>query len=94
VSNSNTPGVIDPTNPVTSANYRAVASLSADGQWNFTETSAYSGNNGRAAVKAKVKVNGSGDQGADPSQLVAVTDKAGAPTRDQLVPLSQTFSRW
>jgi hypothetical protein len=53
-SNSNTPGVIDPTNPVTSASYRAVASLSANGQWNFTETNAYSGNNGRAAVMAEV----------------------------------------
>jgi hypothetical protein len=53
-SNANTPGVIDPTNPVTGANYRAVASLSATGQWNFTETNAYSGNNGRAAVEAKV----------------------------------------
>jgi hypothetical protein len=53
-SNANTPGVIDPTNPVTGAYYRAVASLSANGQWNFTETNAYSGNNGRAAVMAKV----------------------------------------
>jgi hypothetical protein len=31
-----------------------VASLSADGQWTFTETNAYSGNNGRAAVEATV----------------------------------------
>jgi hypothetical protein len=54
VSNSNTPGVIDPTNPVPGAYYRAVASLSANGKWTFTETNAYSGNNGRAAVEAKV----------------------------------------
>jgi hypothetical protein len=54
VSNSNTPGVTDPTNPVPSASYRAVASLSANGQWTFTETNAYSGNNGRAATEAKV----------------------------------------
>ena len=54
VSNANTPGVIDTTNPVPGAYYRAVASLSANGQWNFTETNAYSGNNGRAAVEAKV----------------------------------------
>ena len=53
-SNANTPGVIDPTNPVPGAYYRAVASLSANGKWNFTETNAYSGNNGRAAVAAKV----------------------------------------
>ena len=54
VSNANTPGVIDPTNPVTAAYYRAVASLSENGKWTFTETNAYSGNNGRAAVEAKV----------------------------------------
>ena len=54
VSNSNTPGVIDPTNPVPGAFYRAVANLSADGRFTFTETNAYSGNNGRAAVEASV----------------------------------------
>ena len=31
-----------------------MASLSANGKWTFTETNAYSGNNGRAAVEAKV----------------------------------------
>jgi hypothetical protein len=50
VSNSNTPGVIDPTNPVPGANYRAVADMNAFGQFSFTETNAYSGNNGRAAI--------------------------------------------
>ena len=50
VSNSNTPGVIDPTNPVSSAYYRVVATLGADGRFRFTETNAYSGNNGRAAI--------------------------------------------
>jgi hypothetical protein len=54
VSNANTPGVIDPTNPVPGAYYRAVAQLSADGQFRFTETNAYSGNNGRAAITANV----------------------------------------
>ncbi len=54
VSNSNTPGAVDPTNPVTSSYYRVAASLSADGRWTFTETNAYSGNNGRAAVEANV----------------------------------------
>ncbi len=53
-SNSNTPGVIDPTNPVPGAYYRAVAQLSADGKFTFTETNAYSGNNGRAAIEANV----------------------------------------
>ncbi|WP_300613397.1 hypothetical protein [Trebonia sp.] len=54
VSNANTPGVIDPTNPVPGAYYRAVARLSADGRFTFTETNAYSGNNGRAAIEADV----------------------------------------
>jgi hypothetical protein len=54
VSNANTPGVIDPTNPVPGAYYRAVAQLSADGKFTFTETNAYSGNNGRAAIEAKI----------------------------------------
>jgi hypothetical protein len=51
VSNSNTPGVIDPTNPVTGADYRVVADLGRDGGFDsFTLTNAYSGNNGRAAI--------------------------------------------
>jgi hypothetical protein len=50
VSNSNTPGVVDPTNPVTSAYYRVVADLARDGWGSFTLTNAYSGNNGRAAI--------------------------------------------
>src|SRR5271166_5398152 len=52
VSNANTPGVIDPTNPVPGAYYRAVANLSRNGKFRFTETNAYSGNNGRAAITA------------------------------------------
>jgi hypothetical protein len=54
VSNANTPGVIDPTNPVPGAYYRAVAQLSQNGKFTFTDTNAYSGNNGRAAVEAKI----------------------------------------
>jgi hypothetical protein len=50
VSNSNTPGVIDSTNPVTGAYYRAVAQLDQNGKFQFTETNAYNGNNGRAAI--------------------------------------------
>ncbi len=52
VSNSNTPGVIDPTNPVPGAYYRAVAQLSGNARFQFTETNAYSGDNGRAAITA------------------------------------------
>ncbi|WP_353067166.1 hypothetical protein RBB77_10370 [Tunturibacter psychrotolerans] len=49
-SNSNTPGAIDPTNPVGINFYRAVATVSRNGKFTFTETNAYSGNNGRAAI--------------------------------------------
>ena len=50
VSNSNTPGVIDPSNPVPGAYPRVVAQLDSKGKFRFTETNAYSGNNGRAAI--------------------------------------------
>ena len=52
VSNSNTPGVVDPTNPVPGTDYRAVAQVDDHGRFRFTETNAYSGNNGRAAILA------------------------------------------
>ena len=52
VSNSNTPGVIDPTNPVSSQYFRAVAEVDANGHIQITDGNAYSGNNGRAAAKA------------------------------------------
>ncbi|HEY6307336.1 MAG TPA: hypothetical protein VI488_12855 [Candidatus Angelobacter sp.] len=52
VSNSNTPGVVDPTNPVVSQYFRAVAEVDADGHIRITDGNAYSGNNGRAAFKA------------------------------------------
>jgi hypothetical protein len=50
ISNSNTPGIVDPTNPVGISAYRAVAQVDRDGVFQFTETKAYSGNNGRAAI--------------------------------------------
>jgi hypothetical protein len=62
VSNSNTPGVCDPTNPIITsytgnpalptAYYRAVAEVDADGHLSITDGNAYSGDNGRAAKKA------------------------------------------
>jgi hypothetical protein len=55
VSNSNTPAVIDPTNPVGESYYRAVATVDKHGNFTFTETNAYSGNNGRAAVLNNAK---------------------------------------
>lgn len=50
VSNSNTPGAGDPTNPVGEDFYRAVAAVGATGTFHFTETTAYSGNNGRSSI--------------------------------------------
>jgi hypothetical protein len=50
VSNSNTPAAPDITNPVGESFLRAVAQVDAWGRFHFTETNAYSGNNGRAAI--------------------------------------------
>jgi len=50
VSNSNTAGAIDPTNPDGQNFYRAVATVDSKGRFDFTETNAYSGDNGRAAI--------------------------------------------
>ena len=49
-SNANTAGAVDPTNPVGENVFRAVAQVDAKGKFKFTETNAYSGNNGRAAI--------------------------------------------
>ncbi len=61
VSASNTPGVCDPTNAVITAYhsdsivptayYRAVVEVDGDGHIDFTPGNAYSGDNGRAAIK-------------------------------------------
>jgi hypothetical protein len=51
VSNSNTPDVVDPTNPVTASYFRVVATVDQNGHFRFTKSNAYSGNNGRAAVQ-------------------------------------------
>jgi hypothetical protein len=50
VSNSNTPFVVDSTNPVPGQSYRLVAQVDRHGEFRFTKTNAYSGNNGRAAI--------------------------------------------
>jgi len=50
VSNSNTPGAVDPTNPVGESFLRAEAVVDRFGHFQFSETNAYSGNNGRAVV--------------------------------------------
>ncbi|RKR75668.1 hypothetical protein [Frondihabitans australicus] len=50
VSNDNTPGVVDPTNPDSGTNYRAIGTVDSRGRFTVTETNAYSGDNGRAAI--------------------------------------------
>jgi hypothetical protein len=50
VSNSNTPAVVDPTNPVPGSFSRVIAEVDQHGRFQFTKTNAYSGNNGRAAI--------------------------------------------
>jgi hypothetical protein len=50
VSNANTPGVIDPGNGDVGPYYRVVVQLDRQGHFSFTETNAFSGDNGRAAI--------------------------------------------
>ncbi|MEA2679090.1 MAG: hypothetical protein QOK03_812 [Candidatus Binataceae bacterium] len=49
-SNANTPAAVDSTNPVGANVLRAIAQVDAKGQFHFSATNAYSGNNGRAAI--------------------------------------------
>jgi hypothetical protein len=84
-SNANTPGEIDPTiadsaTPV----YRAVAQVNAAGQFEFTETNAFSGDNGRAAIldpedgpDGTIFAVGNAGNGANP-EPPAVIDGAGS----------------
>jgi len=51
VSNANSPGVIDPTNAAVAQYYRSVAEVDSGGHLLITEGNAYSGDNGRAAIK-------------------------------------------
>ena len=52
VSNSNTPGIYDPTNPSGGSYFRSVVQVGANGAIQVTPVNAYSGNNGRAAILA------------------------------------------
>ena len=82
VSNSNTPGAVDPTNSGgTAPHYRAVSELNRGGQFQFTETNAYSGNNGRAAIlnsaTGTLYTAGNAGNGANPEPQ-AVVEGAGS----------------
>jgi len=50
VSNSNTPGEIDPTVSPGNNYYRSVAQVDQHGKFHITKTNAYTGDNGRAAI--------------------------------------------
>jgi hypothetical protein len=72
ISNSNTPAVVDATNPVPLISSRVVAALDHEGKFRFTKTNAYSGNNGRAAILHPaghvnlLYTSGNAGNGADP----------------------------
>jgi hypothetical protein len=70
VSNSNTPGEFDSTNPVGESAYRVVAKVDQKGKFKFTATNAYSGNNGRAAILNEdgnvLYISGNAGNGANP----------------------------
>jgi hypothetical protein len=74
VSNSNTPGVFDPTNPVSGSYYRSIAQVNASGAIQITENNAYSGNNGRAAILSNglyYLVGNSNNGSGTPANVVA-----------------------
>ena len=82
VSNSNTPGVTDPTNPVSLTYQRAVAQVNFNGSIQVTPVNAYSGNNGRAAVLAggnyyMVGNAGNSGSGTTGATLGALSDNTG-----------------
>jgi hypothetical protein len=79
VSNANTPGDIDPTSADPGAYYRVVGELGEDGTLNFTETNAFSGDNGRAAIlndepgAGVFYAAGNAGNGANPEPAAVVT---------------------
>jgi hypothetical protein len=83
VSNSNTPGHVDPTNPVTAQDQRAVAQIDASGNLSVTDVNAYSGNNGRAVVLGSTGdyylVGNAGNSGKNPTgtTLAMLSDNTG-----------------
>jgi hypothetical protein len=74
VSNSNTPGVFDSTNPVAGSYYRSIVQVNANGAIQITENNAYSGNNGRAAILSNglyYMVGNSNNGSGTPANVVA-----------------------
>ncbi len=84
VSNSNTPGEIDPTVLPGDAYYRSVAEVDQFGQFHFTKTNSFSGDNGRAAIlndslgENLVYMAGNAGNGSQVPQPVGVIISTGA----------------
>jgi uncharacterized protein (TIGR03437 family) len=76
VSDSNTPGVYDPTNPAGGSYFRGVAQIDASGAIQVTPTNTYSGSNGRAVILAKglyYMAGNSNNGSGTPANVVAAT---------------------
>jgi hypothetical protein len=82
VSNANTPGVFDPGNGDVGPYYRVVAQLDRSGHWTFTETNAFSGDNGRAAItndeRGQDLIYAAGNAGQSKSPPPGVVQSTGA----------------
>jgi hypothetical protein len=78
VSNANTPGAYDPTNPAGGSYYRSVVQVGANGAIMVTPTNSYSGNNGRAAILANgiYYMAGNGNNGSGVPANVVATEGA------------------
>ncbi len=87
VSNSNTPGHPDPTNPVQLTYQRSVATVGANGQVTTQAVNAYSGNNGRNAITGSNGVTylvGNAGNGTSAATAAVLADQ-GANTGVQIV---------
>jgi hypothetical protein len=77
VSNANTPGAPDPTSADPGAYYRVVGQLDARGKFSYTETNAFNGDNGRAAIVNDkddvIYAAGNAGNGANPEPPQVVT---------------------
>jgi hypothetical protein len=91
VSNSNTPFVVDPTNPVSASYYRVIARLDQHGKFRFTKSS---GNNGRAAILNNNKgasllyTSGNAGNGANPKPNGVIVGAGAQILTDSNKPLS------
>jgi hypothetical protein len=93
VSNSNTPAVVDPTNPVIGSDFRVIASVDREGRFTFTKTNAYSGNNGRAAIMNDANrllyTAGNAGNGADPQPPLVIAGAGAQIMTEEHRPLAE-----